>query len=88
MSDEGGDQNLISHLVMVIQIRIVGFLKGKSLLYLIRNVPGLRNIFILGDNVVTRDREILVKHGITHILNCVDFVCPEYFKTNFVYHTL
>ncbi|KAL1817488.1 hypothetical protein DCAR_0521932 [Daucus carota subsp. sativus] len=42
----------------------------------------------LGGNAVARDREMLLKHGITYILNCVGFVCPEYFKTDFVYYTL
>ncbi|KAK1396299.1 Protein-tyrosine-phosphatase MKP1 [Heracleum sosnowskyi] len=42
----------------------------------------------VGGSAVARDREILGKHGITHILNCVGFVCPEYFKADFVYHTL
>ncbi|KAG6504541.1 protein-tyrosine-phosphatase MKP1-like [Zingiber officinale] len=41
-----------------------------------------------GGNYVARNREILRKHEITHILNCVGFVCPEYFKTDFVYRTL
>ncbi|XP_074364832.1 protein-tyrosine-phosphatase MKP1-like [Apium graveolens] len=42
----------------------------------------------LGGSAVASDREILGKHGITHILNCVGLVCPEYFKADFVYHTL
>ena len=42
----------------------------------------------LGGDAVARDREILKQNGITHILNCVGFVCPEYFKADFVYRTL
>nr|XP_043631404.1 protein-tyrosine-phosphatase MKP1-like [Erigeron canadensis]XP_043631405.1 protein-tyrosine-phosphatase MKP1-like [Erigeron canadensis] len=42
----------------------------------------------LGGDAVAKDKNILKQHGITHILNCVGFVCPEYFKENFVYRTL
>ncbi|KAE8712109.1 Protein-tyrosine-phosphatase MKP1 [Hibiscus syriacus] len=42
----------------------------------------------LGGDAVARDREILKQNGITHVLNCVGFVCPEYFKVDFVYRTL
>ncbi|RWR86024.1 Dual specificity phosphatase [Cinnamomum micranthum f. kanehirae] len=42
----------------------------------------------LGGDAVARNREILKQHGITHVLNCVGFVCPEYFKSDFVYKTL
>ncbi|XP_022746182.1 protein-tyrosine-phosphatase MKP1-like [Durio zibethinus] len=41
-----------------------------------------------GGDAVARDREILKQNGITHVLNCVGFVCPEYFKADFVYRTL
>ncbi|KAJ8759879.1 hypothetical protein K2173_009980 [Erythroxylum novogranatense] len=42
----------------------------------------------LGGDAVARDRGILKRNGITHVLNCVGFVCPEYFKGDFVYRTL
>ncbi|XP_062092738.1 protein-tyrosine-phosphatase MKP1 [Humulus lupulus] len=42
----------------------------------------------LGGDAVARDREILKQNGITHVLNCVGFVCPEYFKADFMYRTL
>lgn len=42
----------------------------------------------LGGDAVARDRDILKQNGITHVLNCVGFVCPEYFKADFVYRTL
>ncbi|CAL9121402.1 unnamed protein product [Musa textilis] len=42
----------------------------------------------LGGDYVARNREILRQHGITHVLNCVGFVCPEYFKSDLVYKTL
>ncbi|RZB96704.1 protein-tyrosine-phosphatase MKP1-like [Glycine soja] len=42
----------------------------------------------LGSDTVAKSVELLRRHGITHVLNCVGFVCPEYFKTDFVYKTL
>ncbi|GJW62873.1 protein-tyrosine-phosphatase MKP1 [Tanacetum coccineum] len=45
------------------------------------------HVFVGGD-AVAKDKNILKQHGITHVLNCVGFVCPEYFKENFVYRTL
>lgn len=42
----------------------------------------------LGSDAVAKDREILRQNGITHVLNCVGFVCPEYFKNDLVYKTL
>uniref|UniRef100_A0A7N0V3N7 Uncharacterized protein n=1 Tax=Kalanchoe fedtschenkoi TaxID=63787 RepID=A0A7N0V3N7_KALFE len=42
----------------------------------------------LGGDAVAKDRNILKQNGITHILNCVGFVCPEYFKADFAYRTL
>lgn len=42
----------------------------------------------LGSELVAKDREILRQNGITHVLNCVGFVCPEYFKGDLVYKTL
>ncbi|XP_050898101.1 protein-tyrosine-phosphatase MKP1 [Lathyrus oleraceus] len=42
----------------------------------------------LGSDTVAKNHELLRKNGITHVLNCVGFVCPEYFKSDFVYKTL
>ncbi|KAJ7956760.1 Protein-tyrosine-phosphatase MKP1 [Quillaja saponaria] len=42
----------------------------------------------LGSDAVAKNREVLKKNGITHVLNCVGFVSPEYFKSDFVYKTL
>lgn len=42
----------------------------------------------LGSDAVAKNREILRQNGITHVLNCVGFVCPEYFKIDLVYKTL
>lgn len=42
----------------------------------------------LGSDTIAKSREILRQNGITHVLNCVGFVCPEYFKDELVYKTL
>lgn len=42
----------------------------------------------LGSDTVAKNHELLRQNGITHVLNCVGFVCPEYFKTDFEYKTL
>uniref|UniRef100_A0A7N0TF03 Protein-tyrosine-phosphatase MKP1 n=1 Tax=Kalanchoe fedtschenkoi TaxID=63787 RepID=A0A7N0TF03_KALFE len=42
----------------------------------------------LGSAAVAKNWEILKKNGITHVLNCAGFVCPEYFKNDLVYKTL
>ncbi|KAL0327310.1 UNVERIFIED_CONTAM: Protein-tyrosine-phosphatase MKP1 [Sesamum angustifolium] len=42
----------------------------------------------LGSDAIAKNREILSQNGITHVLNCVGFVCPEYFKNELVYRTL
>lgn len=42
----------------------------------------------LGGDAVAKNRDILRINGITHVLNCVGFVCPEYFKADLVYKTL
>ncbi|KHN43981.1 DUF246 domain-containing protein, partial [Glycine soja] len=42
----------------------------------------------LGSDTVAKNHELLRQNGITHMLNCVGFVCPEYFKGDFVYKTL
>lgn len=42
----------------------------------------------LGSDAVAKNKETLKAHGITHVLNCVGFVCPEYFKNDFFYKTL
>ncbi|MQM13688.1 hypothetical protein Taro_046614 [Colocasia esculenta] len=45
------------------------------------------HIYVGGD-AVARDREILRQNGITHVLNCVGNLCPEYFKADLAYKTL
>ncbi|CAK9144534.1 unnamed protein product [Ilex paraguariensis] len=42
----------------------------------------------LGSDAVAKNHKVLRQNGITHVLNCVGFVCPEYFKNDLVYKTL
>ncbi|MED6196950.1 hypothetical protein PIB30_052138 [Stylosanthes scabra] len=42
----------------------------------------------LGSDTVAKNHELLRQNGITHVLNCVGYVCAEYFKSDFVYKTL
>ncbi|KAF3625016.1 Protein-tyrosine-phosphatase MKP1 [Capsicum annuum] len=42
----------------------------------------------LNARAFAKDKDILKQNGITHVLNCGWFVCPEYFKSDFVYQTL
>ncbi len=42
----------------------------------------------LGSDSVAKNRETLRENGITHVLNCVGFVCPEYFQEDLSYKTL
>ncbi|GLC37087.1 hypothetical protein PLESTB_001393100 [Pleodorina starrii] len=46
--------------------------------------PGL---FLSGD-YVAKNRETLRQAGVTHVLNCVGFICKEYFKDELMYKTL
>ncbi|GFR42894.1 hypothetical protein Agub_g3886 [Astrephomene gubernaculifera] len=46
--------------------------------------PGL---FLSGD-YVAKTRDILRQAGVTHVLNCVGFICKEYFKDELTYKTL
>lgn len=42
----------------------------------------------LGGEAVAKSREILRQSGITHVINCVGFIYPEYFKDELTYITL
>lgn len=42
----------------------------------------------LGSDAVAKNLEVLRENRITHVLNCVGFVCPEYFQDDFGYKTL
>ncbi|KAK8672235.1 hypothetical protein V6N13_110608 [Hibiscus sabdariffa] len=65
-----------------------GLLKRDKIAFFDKECSKVAEHIYLGGDAVAKDREILKKNGITHVLNCVGFVCPEYFKNDFVYRTL
>lgn len=42
----------------------------------------------LGGRIPAENKEILLKHKITHILNCAGVICPNLFTDDFTYKTL
>lgn len=46
------------------------------------------NHVYMGSKSVAKCRKTLQENGITHVLNCVGFVCPEYFSKELSYKTL
>lgn len=42
----------------------------------------------LGSDVVARNRDTLRAAGVTHVINCVGFLYPAYFKDELTYLTL
>ncbi|KAA0062225.1 protein-tyrosine-phosphatase MKP1 isoform X2 [Cucumis melo var. makuwa] len=65
-----------------------GLVKRDKIAFFDKECSKVAEHVYLGGDAVARDRDILKQNGITHVLNCVGFVCPEYFKDDFVYRTL
>ncbi|XP_048231617.1 protein-tyrosine-phosphatase MKP1 isoform X2 [Ricinus communis] len=65
-----------------------GLVKRDKIAFFDKECSKVAEHVYLGGDAVAKDREILKQNGITHVLNCVGFVCPEYFKADFVYRTL
>ena len=65
-----------------------GLVKRDKIAFFDKECSKVADHVYLGGDAVARDRDILKQNGITHVLNCVGFVCPEYFKDDFVYRTL
>ncbi|KAK9090293.1 hypothetical protein Sjap_023470 [Stephania japonica] len=63
-------------------------LKKDKLAFFNKECSRIADHIYLGSEAVAKNREILRQNGITHVLNCVGFVCPEYFKSDLVYKTL
>ncbi|KAG6573690.1 Protein-tyrosine-phosphatase MKP1, partial [Cucurbita argyrosperma subsp. sororia] len=59
--------------------------KKDKLAYFDKKCSKILDHVYLGSDSVAKNREVLRQNGITHVLNCVGFVCPEYFKGEFVY---
>lgn len=65
-----------------------GLVKREKIAFFDKECSKVAEHIYLGGDAVARDRDILKQNGITHVLNCVGFVCPEYFKADFMYMTL
>ncbi|VFQ99391.1 unnamed protein product [Cuscuta campestris] len=65
-----------------------GLVKREKIAFFDKECSKVAAHIYLGGDAVAKDRELLKQNGITHILNCVGFVCPEYFKSDFAYRTL
>ncbi|CAL0327972.1 unnamed protein product [Lupinus luteus] len=63
-------------------------LKKDKLAFFDKECSRVCEYIYLGSETVAKNHELLMHKGITHVLNCVGFVCPEYFKSDFVYKTL
>ncbi|CAN1152209.1 Protein-tyrosine-phosphatase MKP1 [Linum perenne] len=62
--------------------------KREKLAFFDKECSRIADHIYLGSDAVAKNREILRQNGITHVLNCVGFVSPEYFKNDLVYKTL
>ncbi|XP_019435997.1 PREDICTED: protein-tyrosine-phosphatase MKP1-like [Lupinus angustifolius] len=63
-------------------------LKKDKLAFFDKECSRISEYIYLGSETVAKNHELLMHKGITHVLNCVGFVCPEYFESDFVYKTL
>ncbi|KAK4777828.1 hypothetical protein SAY87_018015 [Trapa incisa] len=62
--------------------------KREKLAFFDKECSKIADHIYLGSDAVAKNRETLQQNGITHVLNCVGFVSPEYFKEDLVYKTL
>ncbi|GAV74935.1 Gelsolin domain-containing protein/DSPc domain-containing protein [Cephalotus follicularis] len=62
--------------------------KKDKLAFFDKECSRIDDFIYLGSDAVAKNRAILRQNGITHVLNCVGFVSPEYFKSDLVYMTL
>ncbi|KAM3344933.1 hypothetical protein P3S68_024642 [Capsicum galapagoense] len=65
-----------------------GLVRREKISFFDKECSKVAEHVFLGGDAVAKDKDILKQNGITHVLNCVGFVCPEYFKSDFVYQTL
>jgi len=64
-------------------------LSGNELVVYYRKVCSqIYDYVYLGSDLVARNKEILQKNGITHIVNAAKVVCDVYFPDDFNYHVL
>ncbi|CAI9093048.1 OLC1v1028451C2 [Oldenlandia corymbosa var. corymbosa] len=62
--------------------------KKDKLAFFNKECSRIVDYIYLGSDTIAKDREVLRQNGITHVLNCVGFLCPEYFKGDLIYKTL
>nr|GEU83926.1 protein-tyrosine-phosphatase MKP1-like [Tanacetum cinerariifolium] len=62
--------------------------KKDKLAFFDKECSRIMDHVFLGSDAIAKNRDVLRQNGITHVLNCVGFVCPEYFKNDLVYKTL
>ncbi|PHT62342.1 hypothetical protein T459_33838 [Capsicum annuum] len=65
-----------------------GLVRREKIAFFDKECSKVAEHVFLGGDAVAKDKDILKQNGITHVLNCVGFVCPEYFQSDFVYQTL
>ncbi|GAV77070.1 DSPc domain-containing protein [Cephalotus follicularis] len=65
-----------------------GLVKRDKIAFFDKECSKVAEHIYFGGDAVAKDRDLLKQNCITHVLNCVGFVCPEYFKADFVYRTL
>lgn len=63
-------------------------LRRAKLAHFDRHLSEVASRLFLSGDTMARSREALQEHGISHVVNCVGFVCKEYFKDEgLVYRT-
>lgn len=65
-----------------------GLAKREKIAYFDKECSKVAEHIYVGGDAVAKDKNILKNNGITHILNCVGFICPEYFRSDFCYRSL
>ncbi|KAK9828564.1 hypothetical protein WJX72_000780 [[Myrmecia] bisecta] len=62
--------------------------RREKFLYFEKRCSEVADGLFLGSDAVARNREILRASGVTHVINCVGFLFPCYFKDELTYMTL
>lgn len=65
-----------------------GLVKREKIACFDKECSKVADHIYVGGDAVAKDKEILKRNGITHVLNCVGFICPEYHKSDFCYRSL
>ncbi|KAF8051286.1 hypothetical protein N665_1751s0002 [Sinapis alba] len=65
-----------------------GLVKREKIACFDKECSKVADHIYVGGDAVAKDKDILKNNGITHVLNCVGFICPEYFKSDFCYRSL